>query len=131
MKFNFSGKQDIYIEVADYYKKLIQSGVYAQFDKLPSVRSVADELGINPNTAAKAYALLEEHGYVQALPKKGAYVTYDAQNKVTQSTQSAEDFSQISDPLWTICENTVTALKKSGITKEKLLEIIEEVYQHD
>jgi GntR family transcriptional regulator len=131
MKFNFPGKQDVYIEVADYYKKLIQAGVYVQSDKLPSVRSVAGELGINPNTAAKAYSLLEEWGYVCALPKKGAYVTYTPQNTEAKNKQESENFPPENSPLWTICENTVIALKKSGITKEKLLEIIEEVYRRD
>jgi GntR family transcriptional regulator len=76
MKLNFSGKQDVYLEIAQKYKEYIELGIIKNGEKLPSVRTAAGEMGVNPNTVAKAYALLEEQGYVRALPKKGAFVTF-------------------------------------------------------
>jgi GntR family transcriptional regulator len=77
MPIQLSGKQDVYIEVANRYKEYIELGIIKKGEKLPSVRTAACELGINPNTVAKAYSLLEEEGYLCSLPKKGVYVIYD------------------------------------------------------
>ena len=64
MRFNFSGKQDVYIEIAERYREYIELGVIKCGEKLPSVREAAEELGVNPNTIARAYNLLEEKGYI-------------------------------------------------------------------
>ena len=77
MKRIFSGKQDVYIEIAERYKEYIDKGILSGGEKLPSVREAACTLGVNPNTVAKAYARLEEEGYIVTLPKKGAYVKGD------------------------------------------------------
>ena len=57
-----SGRQDIYLDIADKYEQYIKSGLYQNGDKLPSVRTAASDMGVNPNTVARAYALLEESG---------------------------------------------------------------------
>ena len=54
---------------------LILSGHYKEDDKLPTVRDLAVELGINYNTANKAYQDLERDGYVRTVRGKGCYVT--------------------------------------------------------
>ena len=72
----FSGKSDVFVEVAERYENFIRLGILKDGDKLPSVRTAAGELGVNPNTVQKAYTLLEEKGLIRALPKKGAFVTY-------------------------------------------------------
>ena len=128
MKLNFSGKQDVYLEIAKYYEKHILLGVMREGDKLPSVRSAAGELGVNPNTVAKAYARLEEMGYIRALPKKGAYVTYTPDTKIEIKEEAKEETT---DTATLICRNTVIALKESGISRAALLALIEEVYDND
>lgn len=70
MKWHFSGKQDVYLEVAERYARYIREGVLRPGEGLPSVRAVAEELGINPHTVSKAYGVLEEQGYLQIIPKK-------------------------------------------------------------
>ena len=69
-----SGKQDVYLAVAERYERYIKSGVLKSGDKLPSVRVAAEELGVNPNTVQKAYTLLESRGFIYSVPKKGAFV---------------------------------------------------------
>lgn len=128
IEWKFSGKQDVYLEIAKYYEKHILLGVMREGDKLPSVRSAAGELGVNPNTVAKAYARLEEMGYIRALPKKGAYVTYTPDTKIEIKEEAKE---KTTDTATLICRNTVIALKESGISRAALLALIEEVYDND
>ena len=115
MHLNFSGKQDVYVEIADKYKEYIELGVYKNGEKLPSVREAAGELGVNPNTIARAYTLLEEEGYVCSLPKKGAFVIFGEPQEREEPDKKA----------------VIYALCDMGISKKTLLEWIEEVYKND
>ena len=112
MKMNFSGKQDVYIEIAQKYKEYIELGIIKNGEKLPSVRTAAGEMGVNPNTVAKAYLLLEEQGYVRALPKKGAFVTYGEAPAEKENEH----------------KKMIYALRDAGVDKEILFTWIEEVY---
>ena len=115
MQLNFSGKQDVYIEIAEKYKEYIKLGLIKNGEKLPSVREAAGEMGVNPNTIARAYNLLEEQGFIRALPKKGAFVIFGDAEKRTEPDKRA----------------VIYALKDMGISKKTLLEWIEEVYKND
>ena len=117
MKFSFSGHQDIYLEIAERYKEYIRQGIIKNGEKLPSVRVAAGELSVNPNTVAKAYAKLEQEGYICSLPKKGVYVTYEG---AEDRTQENADLALIYD------------MRDRGIDKQMLMNWIEEVYgSHD
>ena len=117
MKFSFSGHQDIYLEIAERYKEYIRQGIIKNGEKLPSVRVAAGELSVNPNTVAKAYAKLEQEGYICSLPKKGVYVTYEG---AEDRTQENADLALIHD------------MRDRGIDKQTLMNWIEEVYgSHD
>ena len=70
MAWSFSGKQDVYLEIADKLRQYIHAGIWQAGDRLPSVRQAAGEMGVNPNTVARAYALLEEED--MAWPHKQA-----------------------------------------------------------
>lgn len=70
----FNNSEPIYIQLKDFYKKLILLGALKNGDLLPSVRDVALENRINPNTVVKAYSLLKDEGFIDSLPKKGYYV---------------------------------------------------------
>lgn len=116
----FLGKQDVYIEIAEKYKQHILNQIYKNGEKLPSVRVVATELGVNPNTVAKAYSLLESEGYIRALPKKGAYVIYD---EVASSNAENEKSSAVKSVL---CE-----FKNKGIEYDAMIALVKEVYGID
>ena len=111
MQTRFTGKQDVYLEIAEQYKEYIKLGVIKSGEKLPSVRTLAGELGVNPNTVAKAYSVLEDEGLVRSLPKKGAFVTYQ------DDTESEPDQKHV-----------IYALKDMGVSKTSILKWIEEVY---
>ena len=112
MQLNFSGKQDVYLEIAEKYKEYIRLGIIKNGEKLPSVREAAGELSVNPNTVARAYSKLEEEGLVKSLPKKGAYVTYSEKISADVPDRRAD----------------IYALRDMGVRKKTLLNWIEEVY---
>ncbi len=113
MQLKLSGKQDVYLEIAEKYREYIQLGIFKHGEKLPSVRDAAGELGVNPNTIAKAYALLEEQGFVRALPKKGAFVSYGEEPEKKEAPDKRA---------------VIYALRDMGIDKQTLIKWIEEVY---
>lgn len=112
----FSGKRDVYIEIAQRYIEFIRLGVLQEGDRLPSVRVAAGDLGVNPNTVQRAYTYLEELGMIRLLPKKGAYVTGGIRQESAQNTAALD---------------AIAALKNSGIDKASVLRAIEEVYCDD
>lgn len=65
----------IYEQVYRSVVKLGAAGAFGESGQLPSVRAVAQELGVNPNTVQKAYALLERDGVIASLPGKGSFLT--------------------------------------------------------
>ena len=67
-------KRAIYEQVVDRLSDLMLIGVLAPGDKLPSVRSLAVDLSINPNTIQKAYIELERQGYVYSVKGVGSFV---------------------------------------------------------
>ncbi|MBF0754227.1 GntR family transcriptional regulator [Jeotgalicoccus nanhaiensis] len=67
-------RMPIYEQIIENVKRLIIQGVLLPEEKLPSVRSLAQELTINPNTIQKAYRELEREGYVISRPGKGSFV---------------------------------------------------------
>lgn len=73
---NFTNKEPIFIQIAEYYKKLISAGAYKYNEALPSVRDVALDLIVNPNTVQRAFSKLVEDHYAINIPKKGYYVCY-------------------------------------------------------
>lgn len=114
MAFQFIGKQDVYLEIANKYESYIINGLYKAGDKLPSVRAVAAELGVNPNTVAKAYSVLEDRALIRALPKKGAFVIYGEDDPEESSAIDARPI--------------LLELKNKGIRYEDLISQAKEVF---
>ena len=79
---NYRDARPIYEQVCDGLRRLIVSGAIADGDKLPSVRALATQLAINPNTIQRAYNELETSGYCCSVPGKGCFAvhTYRAQD---------------------------------------------------
>ena len=89
-------------------KKLLSPG-----DKLPSVRELSKRYGINPNTAAKAFSMLERDGIIYSVPGKGSFLSGEHQDVILKNAE--HEFSE-------------AALKaaKSGLSTEKMNEIVQE-----
>lgn len=75
------------------YRKVVELVVKKQLvsgDKLPSVRELAKELGVNPNTVSKAFGNLERDGIIISLPGRGSFISDD--NSVIIRKNAAENF---------------------------------------
>ena len=73
ISLNYRDSRPIYEQIKDGFKKLIATGAIATDEKLPSVRSLATQLSINPNTIQRAYTELEGEGYIYSIPGKGSF----------------------------------------------------------
>lgn len=71
---NYNDKRPIYEQIVDRMQTLILKGVLEPDEKLPSVRALAMELSINPNTIQKAYHELETAGYLYSVKGRGNFV---------------------------------------------------------
>ena len=73
LSINYRDPRPIYEQIRDGLQKLILTGVFAPGEKLPSVRELAQELAINPNTIQRAYRELEQGGFIDSVPGKGNF----------------------------------------------------------
>jgi GntR family transcriptional regulator len=71
---DYRDSRPIYEQVRDGLRRLMVTGVLAPGDKLPSVRALAVDLAINPNTIQRAYAQLETEGYIVSVSGRGTFV---------------------------------------------------------
>ena len=72
IQLNHRDGRPIYEQVRDGLRQLLVVGAIQPGDKLPSVRALAGQLAINPNTIQRAYEALEQEGYVYSVPGKGS-----------------------------------------------------------
>lgn len=79
ININFRDSRPIYEQVKTTLRKLIVSGAMSPDEKLPSVRELASQLVINPNTMQRAYRELEQEGYIISIPGKGSYANLSDQ----------------------------------------------------
>ena len=75
LNIRLEGKLPIYEQLYNGIARLVSSGELVPDEKLPAVREVAKQFGINPNTVQKAYAQLEQSGLIYSIPAKGSYVS--------------------------------------------------------
>ncbi|MDR2655019.1 MAG: GntR family transcriptional regulator [Oscillospiraceae bacterium] len=75
LSLDFTSREPIYEQLKNKIIKLSASGVLAPNEKLPSVRNLAKELLVNPNTVQKAYQDLEREGVIYSVPGRGSFVS--------------------------------------------------------
>jgi GntR family transcriptional regulator len=73
-QLNFKAGKPVYLQLVDQVKSAAASGAIADGEPLPSIRPLAEELRVNRNTVAKAYAELESQGVIQTIAGKGCFV---------------------------------------------------------
>lgn len=77
MAWNLDSDRPIFLQIVERIQMDIISGRYAPGDKLPSVRDLASEAAVNPNTMQKAFSELERTGLVYSVRTSGRYITED------------------------------------------------------
>lgn len=73
LNLDYRDARPIYEQVKDGLRRLMVTGVIREGEKLPSVRAMAGNLAINPNTIQRAYAELEAEGFLYSVPGKGSF----------------------------------------------------------
>lgn len=112
---NFKDKRPIYEQVIDRLKELMVVGALPENTQLPSVRSLAVELSINPNTIQRAYAELERQGYIYSLKGRGNFV---AENERLRDLKIDEVKEKIRD--------VIDEARKLGLRDEEIIAVIRE-----
>ena len=74
LQINFKSGMPVYLQIVDQIKAAAASGALQPGEALPSIRPIAEELRVNRNTVAKAYAELESLGVIETLPGKGCFL---------------------------------------------------------
>ena len=104
----------LFEQIVNEIGKYISLGVLKPDDKLPSVRGLAKDLGINPNTVARAYEMCEELGLTYSMPGKGHFVS-----------KKETSINNLIEPIYKELSYLLKQLKTLGETKEDILMRIE------
>lgn len=112
---DYRDARPIYTQICDGFREQIAAGIMEQGEKLPSVRELATQLTINPNTIQRAYRELELQGWIATVPGKGCFVCgvpLDAQLE--------------NQPLLQQFDALTAQLMNAGITRQELIRRISE-----
>lgn len=110
---DYRDARPIYSQIIDAVREQIVAGVLQQGDKMPSVRELAAELTINPNTIQRAYRELEMQGWIASVPGKGSFVCGIPSGPRLEKLLLLEDF-----------DNMIKELLSLGATREELADRI-------
>jgi GntR family transcriptional regulator len=108
-------RKPIYEQLVDKLKELIINEVLKPDEQLPSVRALAQQLTINPNTIQKAYRELENQGFIYSQKGKGSFV-----NPSDQS-QDSENIKSVKREL----ERLILEALYLGVTTEEIIQLVE------
>lgn len=115
---DYRDSRPIYEQVKDGLRRLMVTGVLAPGDKLPSVRAMASQLSINPNTIQRAYNELEAEGYIYSVAGKGSFVSGTADADAARRASLTGDLRKL-----------MGELRYLGVTAEEAMTLIKEVYE--
>ncbi len=119
LTWDLSSDRPIYSQLVDKIKMEIISGVYKAGDKIPSVRELASEASVNPNTMQKALTELERDGLVYSQRTSGRFITED-QNmiKEVKNQLAIEQIAVFFEKM-----------KQLGYKKEETLQLVENAFR--
>lgn len=115
MSWNFNDERPIYLQLMEQIQLRIVSGLYKVGEKLPSVREMASDASVNPNTMQKALTELERTGLVYSQRTSGRFITEDSNMIKDIRNELAKE--QI--------EKFLYNMEKIGYTKQETIELIE------
>lgn len=118
LTLNYRDSRPIYEQIKDGLRRMIVTGAMAQDEKLPSVRALATQLSINPNTIQRAYNELEAEGYIYSVAGKGSFVSGTADADAVQRETLRVDVKKL-----------LNELRYLGVTEADAAALIEEVYE--
>ncbi len=107
---DYRDSRPLYQQVKDSLRRMMLTGLLEPDEKLPSVRSLATQLAINPNTIQRAYAELEAEGYIYSVAGRGSFVS-------AGDGEHLRRIAELTGRLVPLLEE----LKSLGYTREQLL----------
>ena len=120
LHLDYRDTRPIYTQIADGFRQQITTGVLQAGEKLPSVRELAVQLSINPNTIQRSYRQLEAEGWIATVPGKGCFVSGLPEHSAEERRELLEAF-----------DRAAAALMRVGVTRQELMERLEkEVENH-
>ena len=111
---DYRDSRPLYQQVKDSLRRMMLTGLLEPDEKLPSVRSLATQLAINPNTIQRAYAELEAEGYIYSVAGRGSFVS-------AGDGEHLRRVAELTGRLVPLLEE----LKSLGYTREQLLALWE------
>ena len=118
LRIDFDSEVPIYVQIKNQVIEGIARGEIEGDEELPSVRALAEDIGVNMHTVNKAYTMLKEEGYIKIDRRKGAIVSLNL-------NQSMEDFkSDLKDNLYFYMSQCFNR----GIKKEEVKDYIDKVF---
>lgn len=115
ISLNYRDSRPIYEQIKDELRKLIVTGALAAGEKLPSVRALATQLSINPNTIQRAYNDLEAEGYIYPVPGKGSFASDRGDADAARRGLLEEKVREL-----------LRELRVLGVTQEELMALLKE-----
>ena len=112
---DYRDARPIYAQIIDGLKEQIATGVLQPEEKLPSVRELAAELAINPNTIQRSYRYLEMEGWIATVPGKGCFVCNNLASRDRKQERWYAAFDEAAKNLIAL-----------GITPERLIRRLQE-----
>lgn len=117
IEIDFNSDQAIYLQLKDQIIRGIATSRFQEGDQLPSVRQLADTIGINMHTVNKAYTVLKQEGYVKVDRRKGVMVAVDI-DRMRALEEIREDLM-----------DTLAKASCKNISREEVHALIDEIYE--
>ncbi len=114
INLDYQSRTSIYEQIINQIERYVALGIYKPMQQIPSVRELAGDLGINPNTVKKAYSELEKKGVITTVSTKGSFVSEKVEDVVIM---------QINHGIKEI-KNIISSLEQLGLTKEEIIKKI-------
>lgn len=116
INLDYTSRTPIYEQIVNEIEKFVSLGILKENDQIPSIRELASNLGINPNTVKKAYSILENKKVIISKSTKGSFITENITNIKNETINTY--ISEI--------KNTMLKLNKLGITDEEIMRKLNE-----
>ncbi len=114
---DYQDRRPIYEQIADRFRQLIVKGALEPGSQMPSVRQMAAELSINPNTIQKAYGVLEQEGFIYPVKGRGSFV---AENQTLREKKRQMSLEKLDDCL--------REVRELGLGRQECMEEVEKIY---
>ena len=99
VQLDYRDSRPIYTQISDTFREQILTGVLEAGERLPSVRDLAAQLAINPNTIQRSYRELEIQGWIASVPGKGSFVCGVPLSARTETKGILKEFDKLTSQL--------------------------------